>query len=44
MKVGNLIGLAAVVAILNIVVWAAVIGGGVWLVVYILRALNVIPA
>ena len=35
-------GLAIVVTIINLAIYAAMIAGGIWLVVYVLRALNVI--
>ena len=42
--IGRFIGLGIVMVILTLVMWAALIGGGIWLIVYLLRALNVIPA
>ena len=35
--------LALGVIFLNLVIWGAMIAGGIWLVVWVLRALNVIP-
>lgn len=42
MKLGRLFVFGALAIILNIVIWAATIVGGIWLAVYVLRALNVI--
>ena len=40
---GRFVGLGIVVVLLNFVIWGGLIAGGIWLVVYMLRALNVIP-
>ena len=41
MKLGTFGVLAVLIILLNFAIWAAVIAGGIWLGVYVLRALGV---
>ena len=39
---GKFAGLAVLAVVINVVIYAAVLAGGVWIVVYVLRATGVI--